>query len=128
MKKKGAKLYAEAVWKTCKENPAKSKEVVSMLIEMLGVSKRLSMLPFIIKHIERLEMQDHLKSTLQVVGKYEPHAELLKDIKKNLGTLAESEISFKKDENIMGVVCRYKDLILNLTVKKQFEIWKKELI
>ena len=129
MKKNKAYILAKAVYSTLNNTDDKEK-VVSSFIIYLEKHSLLTLIPNILEELENIHLEEKDIIKTEILSSEELNKEELDNISRLLKNKLNKDINIKtkQDKNLLGgLVIKYKDKIIDLSLKKQLKNLNKQL-
>ena len=129
MKKNKAYILAKAVYSTLNNTDDKEK-VVSSFITYLEKHSLLTLIPNILEELENIHLEEKDIIKTEILSSEELNKEELDNISRLLKNKLNKDINIKtkQDKNLLGgLVIKYKDKIIDLSLKKQLKNLSKQL-
>ncbi len=129
MKKNKAYILAKAVYSTLNNTDDKEK-VVSSFITYLEKHSLLTLIPNILEELENIHLEEKDIIKTEILSSEELNKEELDNISRLLKNKLNKDINIKtkQDKNLLGgLVIKYKDKIIDLSLKKQLKNLNKQL-
>jgi len=129
MKKNKAYILAKAVYSTLNNTDDKEKVVTSFII-YLEKHSLLTLIPNILEELENIHLEEKDIIKTEILSSEELNKEELDNISRLLKNKLNKDINIKtkQDKNLLGgLVIKYKDKIIDLSLKKQLKNLNKQL-